>query len=241
MIEISQYKQELNDANSKNIMLDFNTSPLNRFPAPSTERCMLNEEGEVKIGDTIIKFLTNGYIEITDGYIQTLNMFNNGDTSVLSQHNVINKIDNNGFNCKANAVSSWYWPTYYYNFASNIEAILSFGMRMYYKTRVPSLWMQAKGETDLYITLINSSTGTRFHTRAMANQKIEITVNCIDWTCSYNVFTLHDTDSGYGQSIDVYSSALGLGIPNGYIENGTSAFCNAKCSLFPWEQIYITW
>lgn len=67
--------------------------PINQYPFSSIEMTLLNEYGEVKIGDGILKMLDSGYIYITDGCLITLSKFNNGDNSVLNQSNV-----NSGFN-----------------------------------------------------------------------------------------------------------------------------------------------
>jgi hypothetical protein len=72
--------------------------PIYKYPFSSIEMTLLNEYGEVKIGEGIFKILDNGYIYITDGDYETLSKFNQGDNSVLTQSNVTSNF-NDIFTC----------------------------------------------------------------------------------------------------------------------------------------------
>lgn len=82
--------------------LDPALDPSNRYSFSEEEMALLNKEGEVKIGESILKLTENGYIEFTDGDIDKLDRYNNGDLSVLSEPGVKTNIEmERSSGCKA--------------------------------------------------------------------------------------------------------------------------------------------
>jgi len=84
--------------NLENIWLDNDSlidenNPKIKYPFIDSEMTLLNEYGEVKIGEGIFKVLNDGYIYITDGDLATLAKFNDGDKSVLTADNVITNLE----------------------------------------------------------------------------------------------------------------------------------------------------
>ncbi len=82
--------------------LDFSNDPSDKYVFANAEMAMLNEDGEVKIGIAILKLTKDGFIEFTDGDINKLIRFNNGDMSVLYEPNVVTSLDeaSRSANCK---------------------------------------------------------------------------------------------------------------------------------------------
>lgn len=73
--------------------LDPTTDPSNKYTFSEEEMALLNKNGEVKIGKSILKLTENGYIEFTDGDLEKLKRYNSGDMSVLSDPSVSTNID----------------------------------------------------------------------------------------------------------------------------------------------------
>lgn len=63
---------------------NYKSHPLNTFPFTFAEMSLFNKDGEVKIGDTILKVSADKYVEFRDGDITKLNSYNNGNTSYLT-------------------------------------------------------------------------------------------------------------------------------------------------------------
>jgi len=76
-----------------NEILDPETDPSNIYIFDNAEMAMLNENGEAKIGNSLLKLTNEGFVEFTDGDIDKLIRFNNGDMSVLDDPNVISSFD----------------------------------------------------------------------------------------------------------------------------------------------------
>lgn len=76
-----------------NDSLDPSTDPSNIYTFGNAEMAMLNEGGEVKIGTSLLKLTKDGFVEFTDGDVNKLVRFNNGDMSVLNEPNVVTNID----------------------------------------------------------------------------------------------------------------------------------------------------
>jgi len=74
--------------------LDPATDPSNTYVFDNAEMAMLNEGGEVKIGNSLLKLTKDGFVEFTDGDINKLIRFDNGDMSVLNEPNVITSLGN---------------------------------------------------------------------------------------------------------------------------------------------------
>lgn len=80
--------------------LDISAYPKIDYPFSLAEMTVLNSDGEVKIGNCILKLTKNGYLWITDGSFTTLSSFNNGDTSVLNLSTVITNLnESSGDDC----------------------------------------------------------------------------------------------------------------------------------------------
>jgi hypothetical protein len=76
-----------------NEILDLATDPSNIYVFDIAEMSLLNEKGEVKIGNSLLKLTKGGFIEITDGDINILIRIDNGDMSALAEPNVVTNID----------------------------------------------------------------------------------------------------------------------------------------------------
>ena len=75
--------------------LDFSSDPENIYVFENEEMSMLNVDGEVKIGTSLFKFTKDGFVEFTDGDINKLIKFDNGDMTVLDEPNVITSLTEN--------------------------------------------------------------------------------------------------------------------------------------------------
>ncbi|HHT53038.1 MAG TPA: hypothetical protein GX007_07680 [Bacteroidales bacterium] len=129
-----------------NDSLDQSLDPIKQYPFSSIEMTLLNEYGEVKIGDGILKMLDSGYIYITDGSLITLSSFNNGDNSVLNQSNV-----NSGFNSLFDCLLIAYENLPYHYFDGNKMA----RMHLHFHTYV----VDVVSNTNLTIYRKNNSNG----------------------------------------------------------------------------------
>jgi len=76
-----------------NDSLDPATNPSNTYVFSHEEMAMLNNNGEVKIGDSILILSKKGFILIKDGSLTTLGAIENGDSSVLDDRNVITNVN----------------------------------------------------------------------------------------------------------------------------------------------------
>ncbi|NPD47732.1 hypothetical protein [Lentimicrobium sp. S6] len=76
-----------------NEVLDTLNSPHQEYIFGIEEMTLLNSEGEVKIGDSILKLTSRGFVYITDGDLVKLIKVRDEDWSVLSDPNVISNID----------------------------------------------------------------------------------------------------------------------------------------------------
>jgi len=85
-----------------NDSLDPATDPSNIYTFGNAEMAMLNEGGEVKIGTSLLKLTKDGFVEFTDGDVNKLIRFNNGDMTVLDEPNVVTSLDeaSRSANCK---------------------------------------------------------------------------------------------------------------------------------------------
>ncbi len=86
-----------------NEVLDPATDPSNTYVFGNAEMALLNEGGEVKIGKSLLKLTKDGFVEITDGDMNKLVRFDNGDMSVLDEPNVKTNLDeaSRSANCKS--------------------------------------------------------------------------------------------------------------------------------------------
>ncbi len=86
-----------------NDILDFANDPSNTYVFSIAEMAMLNKNGEVKIGTSLLKLVKDGFVEFIDGDINKLIRFNNGDMTVLDEPNVITNLDegSRSANCKS--------------------------------------------------------------------------------------------------------------------------------------------
>ena len=75
--------------------LDEKTDPSLIYVFDIFEMTMLNEDGEMKIGNSLIKLTNEGFVEFKDGDINKLIRFNNGDMSVLDDTNVFTNLNEN--------------------------------------------------------------------------------------------------------------------------------------------------
>lgn len=76
-----------------NEQLDTVNSPHEKYNFGIEEMTLLNSEGEVKIGDSILKLTQKGFVYITDGDLATLIRVRDKDWTVLNDPNVISNID----------------------------------------------------------------------------------------------------------------------------------------------------
>ena len=126
--------------------------PFVLYPFTNEELTLLNKYGEVKFGDTIVVMTKDGYIAITDGDIETLNKFHNGDNMVFDQKNVMTnlKIEGGG-ECFSNLygrdVCS---PKLFLN--NGQELVLSF-IQMIIHKRFQTYWFYLQGysESNVYV------------------------------------------------------------------------------------------
>jgi hypothetical protein len=70
--------------------LDPETDPAREFVYSEAEMTLLNADGEVKVGDSILIMKWNGFIEITDGDVDTLDRLQGGELDLLEAPNVVN-------------------------------------------------------------------------------------------------------------------------------------------------------
>ncbi len=78
-----------------NDSLDISEDPSKIYVFENEEMAMLNENGEVKIGVSLLKLTKDGFVEFTDGDINKLIRFDNGDMTVLNEPNVITNLNDN--------------------------------------------------------------------------------------------------------------------------------------------------
>lgn len=78
--------------------------PDNHFIIENVVRCILNEDSEIKIGDSIYKLVENGYFIVTNGSFITLNILKNNIENYDTISNVVFIGDENlkGTNCLSN-------------------------------------------------------------------------------------------------------------------------------------------
>ena len=76
-----------------NEILDTTIHPHIKYNFDITEMTLLNTEGEVKIGDSILKLTKEGYAYIVDGNVSTLIRIRAGDETAYNEPNVITNID----------------------------------------------------------------------------------------------------------------------------------------------------
>lgn len=83
------YEEE--DAWLNNEVLDENNDPNDKeiYNFDDVEMALMNPKGEVKIGQTIYKFVDSGILKILDGDFNKLIQYNNGDSTVVNLPNVI--------------------------------------------------------------------------------------------------------------------------------------------------------
>lgn len=95
-------------------ILEDDNSPFNEYLWSLYEMTLLNQYGEVKIGNSIMKIMKNGYIFIVDGDLTTLQKFNKGDRTVLNQPNVKSLLTTDSADC-----AGWKNKTAYHNYKTN--------------------------------------------------------------------------------------------------------------------------
>ncbi len=95
--------------------LDPQTNPNNQFSFDIIEMALLNADGEVKIGDKILKLTKDGYAYILDGNVNTLIRIREGDMSALDDNNVESNIDLS----KSNDCKGWVSQTVIDSYSSN--------------------------------------------------------------------------------------------------------------------------
>lgn len=76
--------------------LDIETYPKKKYPFSLAEMTLLNDNGEVKIGDKIIKLTEKGFVEIRDLDVATLIRINEGDETAYSEPTVTTNIEFDG-------------------------------------------------------------------------------------------------------------------------------------------------
>lgn len=79
-----------------NDILDPVRDPSNIYVYSNVEMTLLNPDGEVKIGDFILKLTKDGFIEIADMDVPTLIRIKNGDMTALSEPTVTTNIEIDG-------------------------------------------------------------------------------------------------------------------------------------------------
>jgi len=72
--------------------LDFSQDPSRDYPFSIVEMTLLNAGGEVKIGNALLKLTKYGFVYFTDGSVQKLIRFNDGDMTVLQDTTVITNL-----------------------------------------------------------------------------------------------------------------------------------------------------
>lgn len=102
-------------------VLDTTNHPYSIYKYDITEMTLLNAEGEVKIGDSILKFTKSGYAYITDGNLTTLIRIRDGDMSALDEPNVITNIDNSKSEC-----DGWVSKVRWYYYSGNEKRVYTY-------------------------------------------------------------------------------------------------------------------
>ncbi|MDR0789901.1 MAG: hypothetical protein LBO06_03790 [Bacteroidales bacterium] len=199
--------------------LDMTKAPASKFPVGRAERTLLNGGGEVKYGDTIMKMTNDGYFLITDGDITTLNKFNDGDTTVLGQDNVINNMNKSNNNCRLSVKTTHtaYMEKVIVPNQLSWKFKITFGINYQYY----GLFSNSFAEANLYAQLINyaNNPSTNWGKANAFNQEITNTTHCGHSDCASNYFVMSDTDSGTAYSVDVSCSQWWM---KGYVANGQS-------------------
>lgn len=72
-----------------NEFLDPETDPSNQYGFCELEMVLLNDLGEVKIGESLYKFSNDGYVKFTDGDLSKLARYSSDDMEVLNESNVV--------------------------------------------------------------------------------------------------------------------------------------------------------
>jgi len=101
--------------------LDSLTNPSKIYVFDIEEMTLLNKDGEVKIGESILKMTKDGFLWIKDGDLSILDRFNKGDLSVFKEPNVVTNLDE--VTGKGDC-SSWKGRDYTHAYASNRKVIL---------------------------------------------------------------------------------------------------------------------
>ncbi len=100
-----------------NEYLDPKTDPSNIYPFSIVEMTLLNKDGEVKIGKSLFKFTKAGFVEFSDGDINKLISFDNGNMKVLDKPNVFANIQTSS--SRSSDCTSWKGEDNWINYSSN--------------------------------------------------------------------------------------------------------------------------
>lgn len=98
IIEHNWLSQEYSSLDSTSLSVG---DPANMFPFDDAYLALINNRGEVMIGDTILKYTNSGCIAITDGNLSTLIDINNGLDVSNYKNVIVLSINEQQSNCKS--------------------------------------------------------------------------------------------------------------------------------------------
>jgi len=100
--------------------LDIATCPKKSYPFSIAEMSVLNANGEVKIGNSILKLTNDGFLWIKDGSFTTLSSFNNGDMSTLNLSTVVTNLNR----ANRSSCDNWEQRNIAHEYISNSKKVL---------------------------------------------------------------------------------------------------------------------
>ncbi len=199
--------------------IDTENSPMLKFPFCDENLSLVNSLGEVMIGDTIFKFTNDGYIAITDGSVETLIAYNNGDMSVLKQENVKTNPLYSG-DCKnKKSNSTGYFASLHgakilvlftqkfacnnFGLASNGRSHAIVDTRILLKGKKGYKWYKVGGFTrkvtcKMYEVNAVCNKTNKNKTKTKSSKKYKLDVSCTMWHSSVNHFKVLNGASVYG-------------------------------------------
>lgn len=210
-----------------NVYLDTINHPHLKFNFSIEEMALLNADGEVKIGDSILKLTQNGFVYITDGDVSKLIRVRDEDWTVLNDPNVISNIDQNKGTCSScsgwRSFSDW---DYYDNDKKKVYKNITFHNYPWYvrsTTKIVSYKKKWNGNWKRYRRLLGA-----------VNQVYQWPSDCSGSPNSYYSGWKYKTRKSYSRSNTTWGAWLNYTTKPGYCYGGYYYAGNYKYLVLMW-------
>lgn len=192
--------------------LDTENDPSNVYCFDMAEMTLLNADGEVKIGDFLLKLTNKGFVKIENDDVATLIRIKEGDLSAYLEPTVTTNIEYDGNEISSSDCKAWKGKDYWDPYQSNNKVKLHVHFHCY-------PW---KGVSEAKITSYKKS-GNKWKEYRM-NLGVANQSDFRDYKCSNSLLMWSGWKHKNSKSIEKRNTSLAEYFPKYFAENGESVY-----------------